>query len=222
MKTCLIVFGLVALGPAFTPTEDEDAEAILKDTLKLMSEMADVLKPVKDRASAEGALAKLKAINEQLAALKKKDFAIFPAKRRQLFAKHKVPIETTMKALGSEVARLHTLPEAKDVLTRELSRFDETSKTLVMMKEAMRSAARVQIKRIDEALQIYNKKAGKFPSSLVDLTRGKKPLLTRNDLWDPWEDPYLYNTSGPRNQGKKPDVWTMTPEGVIGNWEKDE
>src|SRR5262249_10666184 len=220
MTTCLIVFGLVALGPAFAPTED--AEAILKDTLKLMSEMADLLKPVKDRASAEGALAKLKAINEQLAALKKKDFAIFPAKRRQLFAKCKVPIETTMKALGSEVARIHKLPEAKDVLTRELSRFDETSKTLVMMKEAMRSAARVQIKRIDKALQIYKLKTGKFPANLAALTEGKNPILKENDLHDPWEKHYLYDPTGPRNDGRRPDVWTMPPEEeTIGNWEKD-
>lgn len=209
----------VGLGTVQTSTAE--AEAVLKGTIKLMREMADVLKLVKDKASAEGALPKLKTINARLAVLKKKDIALSPDEMRQLFAKHKAAFEATAKALGAQVAQIHKLPEAKGVLTKDLSLFEETSKTMLMMREAKASAARVQIKAIARALQIYKLKSGKFPSSLSALTEGKNAILKENDLYDPWENPYLYDPTGPRNESKMPDVWTRTPEGVIiGNWEK--
>jgi hypothetical protein len=86
-------------------------------------------------------------------------------------------------------------------------------------KEAKASAVRVQIKRIQEALQLYKVKTAKFPAALGALTEGKDPLLKARDLNDPWENHYLYDPTGPRNQGTVPDVWTVTPEKeIIGNW----
>ena len=38
-------------------------------------------------------------------------------------------------------------------------------------------------------------------------------------LLDHWKNPYQYDAAGPKNGGKQPDIWTVTPEGkVIGNW----
>src|SRR2546426_1102974 len=73
MKTCMAIVGFLAFGASLTPLED--TEAIFKDTVKLMNEMTDVLKPVKDKAGAERALPKLKLINERLAGLRKKELA---------------------------------------------------------------------------------------------------------------------------------------------------
>src|SRR5439155_27138330 len=144
----------LAFGASLTPLED--TEAIFKDTVKLMNEMTDVLKPVKDKAGAERALPKLKLINERLAGLRKKELATPkgpPEENRQLFAKHKTPIDAAIKALAGETARIEKLSEAEAVLTRELSVFEETSKTMRMMDEAKASTTRVQIKAIDKALQ---------------------------------------------------------------------
>src|SRR5262245_20702300 len=128
MRTCSIVFGLTLLGPALA--QPEVAEAIFKDTVELMNEMTDVLKPVKDKAGAEAALPKLRTINERLAGLKKREqgsLRLIPDESRPLFAKHKAPIEAAIKALDSEMARIEKLPEARAMLKRELSRFDEAS-----------------------------------------------------------------------------------------------
>ena len=36
---------------------------------------------------------------------------------------------------------------------------------------------------------------------------------------DPWGNPYRYDPKGKRNGGKRPDIWTVTPDKTgIGNW----
>ena len=48
-------------------------------------------------------------------------------------------------------------------------------------------------------------------------------LLVAVNLWadDPWKKPYQYDPSGPRNNGRRPDIWTVAPDGLeIGNWPK--
>jgi len=223
MKTCLAVVALLALAASFTPMED--TEAIFKDAAKLMNEMTHVMKPVKDKASAESAVPKLKLLNERLAALKEKELnaqKLPPEENRQLFAKHKTPIDAAIKAYGSEAARIAKPEEANAVMTPELSRFEETIQTMLVLKEARVSAARVQLKRIDKALQAYKLKTGEFPQALQFLTDGKDAPLNEKDLHDPWGQPYQYDASGTRSNGKMPDVWTRTPEKEnIGNWEKE-
>ena len=81
--------------------------------------------------------------------------------------------------------------------------------------------AKVSIKTIDTALQAYRVKHDSFPENLERLTEGDKPFLKRENLIDPWKKPYQYDATGPKNDGKKPDVWTVTPDKqTIGNWEK--
>lgn len=220
MRTCIIVLGLVAIGPAVTPVQNIDA--IFKDVLKHMSDMRDVLKAVNDKSSAERALPNLKLINEKLATLKKKEqshIKLPPEEYRMLFDKHKAKIEAVVKALDSEKARIQKLENAKSVLNKELSLFEETSNAMVLIKEAKMSAALVQIKAIDQALQVYKHKNGSFPESLEKLSEGMNPLLKTKDLYDPWAKPYAYDPKPLRNFGKMPDVWTESPDNVkIGNW----
>ena len=82
-----------------------------------------------------------------------------------------------------------------------------------------RAVAKIQIKRIDKALQMYKLKNREFPEFLERLIEGKNPFLKMKDLYDPWEQHYQYDPSGQRNRGKMPDVWTRYPEREnIGNW----
>jgi hypothetical protein len=81
------------------------------------------------------------------------------------------------------------------------------------------AVAKTHIQAIDTALQAYRVKNDKFPEGLDKLTEGEKPFLKRESLIDPWKKPYQYEATGPKNDGKKPDVWTVTPDKkTLGNW----
>jgi hypothetical protein len=49
---------------------------------------------------------------------------------------------------------------------------------------------------------------------------GSRPAINSADaLIDPWGRPYNYDPNGPRNNGNKPDIWAVAPDGaLIGNW----
>jgi len=64
---------------------------------------------------------------------------------------------------------------------------------------------------------------GQYPDSLETLlvkdAKGDACLEDRDALMDPWGVPFMYDKAGPRNNGRKPDIWTKGPDGVdIGNW----
>jgi hypothetical protein len=68
--------------------------------------------------------------------------------------------------------------------------------------------AKLQIERLDIHLEQYYLKHEKYPENLKALTEGDKSTLKASDLLDPW-----------KNKGKKPDVWTVTPDKeTLGNW----
>jgi hypothetical protein len=217
-----LVIGLLVLAPSRAPTDD--AEALLKESLKLVNDMTEILKSVKDKASAEAALPKLKPIDERLAVLKKKegDLKLSAEEKDQLATKYKAAIETAMKAFGTEVKRVEKLPEVKALLVKELTLFKKAEKLIQELEETKAVAAKVQIKLIDSAIQLYQLNTDQVPKSLKALTEGDKPALKPEALIDPWGKPYQYDPAGPKNKGKKPDVWTVTPgKKVIGNWEEE-
>jgi hypothetical protein len=51
---------------------------------------------------------------------------------------------------------------------------------------------------------------------------GRDPILrNRNDMIDPWGQPFRYDPAGPRNNGKRPDMWCVVPQEpttLIGYW----
>ncbi len=76
---------------------------------------------------------------------------------------------------------------------------------------------------LTQACQGYHTKHGRFPKNLEELLEhdavGGPFLETPDALIDPWGRPYQYDPKGPRNNGAKPDIWTVTPNGLeIGNW----
>ena len=61
-----------------------------------------------------------------------------------------------------------------------------------------------------------------WPPSLQELISGQDGKVYLEDasaIKDPWDKEYQYNSAGAHNGGRKPDIWTNTPEGEeIGNW----
>jgi hypothetical protein len=71
--------------------------------------------------------------------------------------------------------------------------------------------------------QDFRLKHGRLPKTLAELLEnnavGGPFPLTPDDLIDQWGRPYQYDPEGPHNKGAKPDIWTVTPDGIeIGNW----
>lgn len=78
---------------------------------------------------------------------------------------------------------------------------------------------------LTHACQAYRLKSGEWPEKLDDLVvqgaAGGPYLESPDALVDPWGGRYFYDRKGTRNNGAKPDIWAVTPDGVeIGNWPK--
>lgn len=82
--------------------------------------------------------------------------------------------------------------------------------------------AKAQAEAISAALESYVNSIGRYPASLGELTQphgGRPGPLAPVALIDPWGRPFRYDRSGANNAGKRPDVWTLTPDGAAaGNW----
>lgn len=78
---------------------------------------------------------------------------------------------------------------------------------------------------LTQACQAYFIKHQKYPENLDILTQQdefKMVYLDKRDaIIDPWGKLYQYNPAGTNNNGTKPDIWTVAPDGTqIGNWSK--
>jgi hypothetical protein len=78
---------------------------------------------------------------------------------------------------------------------------------------------------LTQACQAFRQKHGEFPETLDKLLErdqfGQIYLDKPDALIDPWGKHYQYDPKGPRNDGEKPDIWTVHADGtVIGNWPK--
>jgi type II secretory pathway pseudopilin PulG len=89
-------------------------------------------------------------------------------------------------------------------------------------EEAKLTAAKLQIQVIEQGLKAYRVQNSEYPEELKKLTEGVKPIMEARGLIGPWGKPYQYDAAGPKNNGKKPDVWVEAPgKKIIGNWEDD-
>lgn len=93
------------------------------------------------------------------------------------------------------------------------------------MSISHRQDAIERIRLFDTAAKIYHTNNGKFPESL-DISWLREVIsneLSASWLLDPWGNSFQYDPNGPRNQGLKPDIWTVDVECVsadasLGNW----
>lgn len=93
------------------------------------------------------------------------------------------------------------------------------------LSDSQKDLAQTQARTtLTQACQAYAiKHNGQFPESLQQLlqkdARGGPWLEDPDALKDPWGQPWQYDRSGPRNNNRKPDIWTKGPDGAdIGNW----
>ena len=78
--------------------------------------------------------------------------------------------------------------------------------------------AKLEVATLTKAVEFYKLKKEKYPEKLKDLIDAGivEPKAT---LLDPWGNAYQYDAAGKKNAGKRPDIWTKTPDGEeIGNW----
>jgi hypothetical protein len=90
-----------------------------------------------------------------------------------------------------------------------------------------RYAASLTVKgSLTHACQAYFRDHNRFPDNLGELLKKDAlggPYLEGPDaLVDPWGNQFQYDPKGPRNNGAKPDIWTIDPGdgALIGNWPK--
>lgn len=82
----------------------------------------------------------------------------------------------------------------------------------------------IRIRILDSAVQRYlgNEDHGagvNFPPNLKALVDAN--ILSSESLVDPYGHVFRYDVTGKRNKGKRPDIWTETPDKkVIENWSK--
>jgi general secretion pathway protein G len=95
------------------------------------------------------------------------------------------------------------------------------------LEGARKDRVKIDVKMLEEAVQIYHMKYGSPPASLVALTQpmpdGTKAVLEPSALLDPWGHEYQYAAQGSHHLGTdKPDIWSQgdgsDPTSVIGNW----
>jgi hypothetical protein len=82
--------------------------------------------------------------------------------------------------------------------------------------------AEVRVQQLTYAVEVYKHNNDTFPATLEALAKvqpnGGAPLVTADQLLDPWGEPYGYDPAGPKNDGLRPDIWVDRPDGSIGNW----
>jgi Type II secretion system (T2SS), protein G len=83
--------------------------------------------------------------------------------------------------------------------------------------ESEADLAKAQIAILGKAVDAYRLKNTKFPINLKALVEQK--LVQPHAILDPWDNEFQYDVTGKRNDGKKPDIWAVSPSEVtIGNW----
>jgi hypothetical protein len=88
---------------------------------------------------------------------------------------------------------------------------------------SQKDTALTQVKALGQSCDAFFVKNGKFPGTLNDLLAkddGGIPVIgDPSMLIDPWGQQYQYDAAGPKNNGIRADVWTVSPDGqTIGNW----
>jgi len=85
------------------------------------------------------------------------------------------------------------------------------------VEKAKVAAAKIQVATLDKAVAVYKLKHDDYPDKLDALV--EKKLVEARALTDPWGKSYQYDPAGKKNDGKKPDLWTVAPDKtLVGNW----
>jgi len=93
------------------------------------------------------------------------------------------------------------------------------------LDKANEGKCKAQVQLLTKAAETYQiNNTGVFPESLTQLLEAdpnntNKPYLdNREAIIDPWGREYRYQYPGQNNGNLKPDIWSDTPNGPVGNW----
>jgi hypothetical protein len=216
----LTVAVIVSLGAGRADPPPKPEEMTERLT-KIVPRLAELLKSVKDEASAAAvkpefdrlAAEMMKLVGEGQRLPEEQQNAV-----KDLMAER---LKQPMEEMQREVKRLEAMPAVYQALMKgnPLQKKSDTAK---------KDVARVTARNLTTAAQTYRIKYGDYPTALSDLADGRngdKPFIERGTLTDPWGRPYQYDPAGPKNGGIRPDVWSLGPpdekDGVIGNWQRE-
>ncbi len=79
--------------------------------------------------------------------------------------------------------------------------------------------AKLDIELWEKVVATYHIKNSKPPKELADAKHYIDLKMNTDPFTSPWGAKYEYDPDGPKNGGKKPDIWVKTPDGeIIGNF----
>jgi hypothetical protein len=84
------------------------------------------------------------------------------------------------------------------------------AKEVALLAEANIDQAKIDVKRVADALTLHYVRKREMPESLDTLVTDRKLLASQ--LVDPWQHPLSYTTEGPTAK-----VCSLGPDGVAGN-----
>ena len=91
------------------------------------------------------------------------------------------------------------------------------------LDDANMSRAKIDLKSLTSAVEMYKSRYQKFPDQLADLAKqqpnGGASYITEDALYDPWGQPYVYEPTALHSLTHKPRISCQTPSGPISNWD---
>jgi hypothetical protein len=224
MRFCLAALVLVPV--ALARAGGENAEALARDTLKILKEIKPVLAAIKDVKTAEAARPQLLDLGKQVTALEKRAAALRkdPEQKKRLAElerKVRKDGEPILEDITREVKRIRALVGDHRVLE------DVPILKLVDTDNARTERARVDVRTLTLAVQAYFINNGEYPQTLKQLTEkqqdGGQPFLEARTLIDPWGRPYVYEPDTADPLTGRPLIYSQgsrsgDPTGRIRNW----
>jgi hypothetical protein len=82
---------------------------------------------------------------------------------------------------------------------------------------------RNRLKQLTAVVETYKLNNGEYPPALQALLQpqpkgGRAFYGEAGVLLDPWGKSFRYDSSGLHQSGRRPDIWSDSPKGTIGNW----
>jgi hypothetical protein len=161
----------------------------------------------------ENAIQRIATLEKEKARLKSEIGKAQTEEVRQQLRVDLLMTRTNQLKLEIDVARLRTEKAKMEI---------ENAKTEKTCLEE--NVARLQIEKLGLGAENSLIIAKKYPIKIEELIEGKNPQLAggQKTITDPWGKKFQYDPKGPKNQGKKPDIWTETPDKkIIGNWPEE-
>jgi hypothetical protein len=217
MKVALVLPVLLA-SAWLAQAGSDDADKAVADYRKAIRDLTATLKTVKDKASAEAAVAKVEESAKRLSGAIETAKKISPADFQAAAKKLEADLAADSKAFAAELARVMKEPELNGGLAKSAAWKQLTAQE----SEARVQRAKVDVVSLEKAALAYKLANGNFPESLQALTQGKA-YVEPGLLNDPWGRPYQFEPNTVNAKTGAPLIYSTGPDpkdkkGFIRNW----